>query len=316
MKRRGPPSSRGQERRGSHGRGSQPNSGRRRPATSGSGSGSGVGPSHGRATSAEKERRDSSRPLATKGGKAGGFNPKGRWVIGMHACMEAIRVRPHAIADVFVRVDWSSSESHRELVDRLADVGIGIQTCSMEQLAHLGSGHQGVALRLTEEPNLDWAALAKPGQQLILILDGIEDPHNLGSILRTAWLTGVKGVLIPEDRAVGLTPTVCKIASGGAEHVAVESHTSFGSVFQQLKDIGFWIYGLAESGKSRPYDLKLPEKVAWVIGSEGRGLRISTERLCDELVRLPQVSSGSSYNASIAAAMALAETCRQFGKPE
>lgn len=244
------------------------------------------------------------------------FNTNGRWVIGLHSCLETVKVRPHAIEEVLFRPDWAHSEQHREMAGLLKNMEIEIHTRTMEQLAPLGSGHQGVAIRVNEDPELDWDELAKPGQSLILILDGIEDPHNLGSILRTAWLTGVKGILIPEDRAVGLTPTVCKIASGGAEHVAVEQHVNFGSPLEKLKEIGFWIYGLGESGTSRPYDLKLPEKVAWVIGSEGKGLRVSTERLCDELVRLPQVSSGSSYNASIAAAMALAETCRQLGNPQ
>lgn len=295
MKRRGPPSGKGGERRGPPGRGSQPNKGRRNPSQ----------PS--------KERRDSGRPLS---GKSEAFVMEGRWVIGIHACMEAVKTRPHAIESVFFRPDWAHSESHREMSELLTNMEIEVQTRTMEQLTTLGSGHQGTAIRLSEDPELDWVQLATPGHAIILILDGIEDPHNLGSMLRTAWLTGVSGILIPEDRAVGLTPTVCKIASGGAEHVAVEAHTNFGPALQRLKGIGFWIYGLAEGGTARPYDLKLPEKVAWVIGSEGKGLRVSTERICDELVRLPQVQSGSSYNASIAAAMALAETCRQFGKPE
>lgn len=285
--------------------------GPRGPARGGGGRGAGPraprGSEHG-ASHGQARGRGSGREEA--------FDSNGRWVIGLHSCMEAIRVRPHAIAEVFFRPDWSHSETHREMADLLGAMDIEIRPRAMEQLNLLGSGHQGVALRLTESPQMDWEALAAPGQRLMLILDGIEDPHNLGSILRTAWLTGVNGVLIPEDRAVGLTPTVCKIASGGAEHVPVESHSSFGSSVQRLKDLGFWVYGLAEAGRSRPYDLKLPEKVAWVVGSEGRGLRVSTERLCDELVRLPQVASGSSYNASIAVAMALAETCRQFGKPE
>jgi 23S rRNA (guanosine2251-2'-O)-methyltransferase len=86
-------------------------------------------------------------------------------------------------------------------------------------------------------------------------------------------------------------------------------------VAKQLKDAGFWLYGLAEKGKALPWQLTLPEKVVWVVGNEGAGMRITTERLCDELVRLPQVETGSSYNASIACAMALMETCRQHGKP-
>ena len=241
------------------------------------------------------------------------FSKESRWVIGIHSCMETIKVRPHAIAEVLFRADWEHSESHREMADLLKLMEIDIERRPMDSLNPLGSGHQGAALRVTEDPSLDWKELAQPGKSLVIILDGIEDPHNLGSMLRTAWLAGAKGILIPEDRAVGLTPTVCKIASGGAEHVAVEKHTNFGPAVQQLKDTGFWIYGLAEKGKSVPWQVNLPDKVAWVVGSEGSGMRVPTERLCDELVRLPQVESGSSYNASIALAMALMETCRQFG---
>jgi 23S rRNA (guanosine2251-2'-O)-methyltransferase len=84
---------------------------------------------------------------------------------------------------------------------------------------------------------------------------------------------------------------------------------------QKLKEIGFWTYGLSEKGTRRPWDFKLEGKVAWVVGSEGSGMRVPTERACDELVRVPQVESGSSYNASIALSMALMDTCRQLGKP-
>jgi 23S rRNA (guanosine2251-2'-O)-methyltransferase len=135
-------------------------------------------------------------------------------------------------------------------------------------------------------------------------------------MLRTGWLTGVAGILIPDDRAVGLTPSVCKVASGGAEHVPVESFTNLPSAIQDLKNAGFWVYGLSEKGVRKPWEFKLPKKVAWIVGSEGGGMRITTERACDELVKIPQVESGSSYNAAVAMAMALAETCRQFGKPE
>jgi 23S rRNA (guanosine2251-2'-O)-methyltransferase len=195
------------------------------------------------------------------------------------------------------------------------DAGIRIMSRTQGQLDGLGSGHQGVALMSVENPEINWEGLAEPGKKTLLILDGIEDPHNLGSMLRTAWLTGVSGVLIPEDRAVGLTPTVCKIASGGAEHVPVESFVNLASIMQKLKDVGFWVYGLSEKGERKPWEFSLPDKVAWVVGSEGAGMRITTERACDEVVRIPQVASGSSYNAAVVAAMVLMETCRQSGKP-
>jgi 23S rRNA (guanosine2251-2'-O)-methyltransferase len=225
-------------------------------------------------------------------------------------------VRPRAVREIWLRDDWKSSQQLSEL-EELARAGrVQIREKSSGQLDQVGSGHQGVAVACTESPELDWEKLESDETSLVLLLDGIEDPHNLGSILRTAWLTGVSAIFIPTDRAVGLTPAACKVASGGAEHVAIESEPNLVTVMEKLKEIGFWIYGLAEGGTRKPWEFQLPKKVAWVIGSEGSGIRKPTERACDELARLPQVASGSSYNASIAAAMALSETCRQFGKPE
>lgn len=244
------------------------------------------------------------------------FDPKDRWVIGIHSVEEALRVRPKMAREFWVREDYMSSQALRELAELAQRHRIPLQTRTAGQLDQLGSGHQGVAVAMTQAPELDWDQLKEPGKKVVVALDGLEDPHNLGSIIRTSWLAGVDAILIPEDRAVGITPTVCKVASGGVEHIPVEAHANLPSVLQQLKDIGFWVYGLSEKGKNNPWKFELPEKVVWVVGSEGSGMRIPTERACDELVRLPQVSTGSSYNAAIAAAMALSETCRQFGKPE
>lgn len=246
------------------------------------------------------------------------FRPAGkeRWVVGIHSAAEALRVRPKKIREIWFREDFESAHQLRELAKQAEESGVPVKHRSLGQLDAIGSGHQGVALAVTENPELDWEQLKGPEPRIILILDGIEDPHNLGSMLRTGWLTGVAGILIPEDRAVGLTPSVCKVASGGAEHVPVESFTNIPSAIQDLKNAGFWVYGLSEKGVRKPWEFKLPEKVAWIVGSEGGGMRITTERACDELVKIPQVESGSSYNAAVAMAMALAETCRQFGKPE
>jgi 23S rRNA (guanosine2251-2'-O)-methyltransferase len=239
-----------------------------------------------------------------------------RWVIGIHSVMEALKVRPKAAREIWLRDDFEGSQQLKELSDLAQRHKIPVKPQVARQLDILGSGHQGAAIVMLQNPELDWDKLKEPGQKIVIVLDGIEDPHNLGSILRTSWLTGVTAILIPEDRAVGVTPSVCKVASGGAEHVPVESHTNLPSILKDLKDAGFWVYGLSEKGENTPWKLKLPEKVAWVIGSEGSGIRIPTERACDELVRIPQVASGSSFNAAIATAMALGETCRQFGKPE
>lgn len=238
-----------------------------------------------------------------------------RWVIGLHSCEETLKVRPRAVREVWLRSDWSSSQQLQVIQEKAASARLPVRERSPGQLDQLGSGHQGVALAVTESPQLDWEQLKSAETAIVLILDHIEDPHNLGSILRTAWLVGVSAIFIPTDRAVGLTPTVCKVASGGAEYVPVVTESNLPSLMENLKESGFWIYGLAEAGTRAPWEFQLGKKTAWVIGSEGQGLRKTTERVCDELVRIPQVASGSSYNAAIACAMALGETSRQLGLP-
>ena len=239
---------------------------------------------------------------------------KARWVIGIHSVEEVLKVRPRAIRELWLREKHLDSQQLREIGDQAERLKIPIVTKTAAFLDKLGSGHQGVACAVTETPKIDWDELKECSKAIVILLDGIEDPHNLGSILRTAWLTGVKAILIPADRAVGLTPTVCKIASGGAEHVAVEACSNLASELQTLKDAGFWSYGLSEKGERVPWEFDLDGKVAWVVGNEGSGLRVPTERACDELVRIPQVDSGSSYNASIALSMALMDTVRQLGE--
>lgn len=257
----------------------------------------------------------SRRPSDSSDGRSAGRD-KARWVVGLHSCDEAIKVRPRAIRELWLRDDWQNSQQLREIQERAHAAKIAIREKTLSQLDQVGSGHQGLALACLENPEVDWQNLKTSDSAIVLILDGIEDPHNLGSMLRTGWLAGVDAILIPSDRAVGLTPAACKVASGGAEYLPIEEVSNLASSMADLKEMGFWIYGLAEGGKRKPWEFELPKKVAWVIGSEGSGIRKSTERACDELVRLPQVKTGSSYNAAIACAMALAETARQLGKPE
>src|SRR5262249_34548978 len=143
--------------------------------------------------------------------------------------------------------------------------GISVRSQPQGVLDKLASGHQGAALAATESPTLDLEKLQAMSSAIVLILDGIEDPQNLGSILRTAWLTGVSAIFVPGDRAVGLTPTACKIASGGAEHVPVETVTNIPSEMARLKELGFWLFGLSEKSERKPWDFKLEGKIAWVL---------------------------------------------------
>jgi 23S rRNA (guanosine2251-2'-O)-methyltransferase len=233
-----------------------------------------------------------------------------RIVIGTHAIAETLTVRPKAVAMAWIKQGYESATDLRELFETLKGLKIKVEVKPLGTMDRFG-GHQGAALMLKEVPELDWARLKDKKISKIMLLDGIEDPHNLGAVLRTSWLMGVDAVLIPQDRSVGLSPSVHKVACGGAEHVPVEICANFTNTLEELKKMGYWVFGLSHEGKKTLFDLKLPEKVVWAVGSEEKGLRTTTERLCDELVQIPQVSAAASYNASVAAAMALTETFRQ-----
>jgi 23S rRNA (guanosine2251-2'-O)-methyltransferase len=234
-----------------------------------------------------------------------------RAVIGTHAIKEALGVHAKNAKVLWLRQNWESSQELREIQEIALHKKVKIEDRAESVIDRFGPSHQGAVIFMDAAPSLDMESLNDLDQSIVLILDGIEDPHNLGAILRTSWLVGVQGVLIPEDRAVGLTPTVHKVACGGAEHVPVEATTNFAKYAEQLKEKGYWIYGLSPRGKKSIFDLQLPDKVVWAIGAEDKGMRVNTERLCDELVFLPQSSAAASYNASVAAAMALTETLRQ-----
>lgn len=234
-----------------------------------------------------------------------------RIVVGNHAIYEALNVRPKQVKGLWLKNGWENSADLREMEELARAKKVKIDTRQESVIDKFGSSHQGAALFVDGAPVLSMEKLDDLEKSVILMLDGIEDPHNLGAIVRTSWLTGADGILIPEDRAVGLTPTAHKVACGGAEHVPVEETTNFGKYAEELKKKGYWIFGLSPRGKQSIFELKLPDKVVWAIGAEDKGLRVTTERLCDELVYIPQTSASASYNASVATAMALTETLRQ-----
>ncbi len=236
-----------------------------------------------------------------------------RAIVGTHAIAETMKLHPQGVQLAWLKQNFETIKELRDLELELRNRKVKIELKSDADLERLARTHQGAALFSSFVPKLDWERLYSLPKAKIILLDGIEDPHNLGAILRTAWLMGVEGLLIPQDRSVGLTPSVHKVASGGAEHVPVEIVGSFSNSLESLKKNGFWVYGLSHLGKAKLFDLKLPDKIVWAIGAEDKGLRTTTERLCDELVQIPQMSAAASYNASVAAAIALTETCRQLG---
>lgn len=235
-----------------------------------------------------------------------------RQVAGTHAIMELLSVRPKTIQTVLLQNNWQSSAELRDLAGQLEAKKIKIEMKSEQQLQDICRSHQGAVAFSDEYLDFDYENSVWEDNGLILALDGVEDTQNLGAILRTSWLMGVNGVIIPEDRAVGLTATVHKVACGGVEHVPVHRTNQFATPFESLKQAGFWVFGLSHKAKKTIYDLQMPEKVVWVLGAEDKGMRAPTEKACDELVSIPQMSPNASYNVSVSAALALAETKRQW----
>jgi 23S rRNA (guanosine2251-2'-O)-methyltransferase len=146
---------------------------------------------------------------------------------------------------------------------------------------------------------------------LLLVLDGITDPHNLGACLRVADAMGVHAVIAPKDRAVGVTATVSKVASGAAETVPYIAVTNLARAMRELKERGVWLIGADERAGQGLYTARLEGPVAWVFGAEGEGMRRLTREHCDELARIPMLGSVESLNVSVSAGICLAETRRQ-----
>jgi 23S rRNA (guanosine2251-2'-O)-methyltransferase len=234
-----------------------------------------------------------------------------RTAIGIHSVTEALRANSKSVVRLTLRKDWESSSELRSVHALASRANIKIEIKPVGALDKIYNAHQGVVLELEGQPEFDLEKIAQNKNAVLLGLDGLEDPHNLGAIMRTSWLMGVNGLFIPSDRAVGLTATVHKIACGGAEHVPVVTVNQFAPHIEEIKQAGFWVFGLSGNAKKTIFEFKAPEKVMFFIGSEEKGLRSTTEKICDELISIPQLSKNASYNASVATAIALTETVRQ-----
>lgn len=235
-----------------------------------------------------------------------------RYLSGIHAVQEALR------AGTPLRFVAISRERRDPRAQRLAAqaraAGVEVRRVGEADLARWagGEGHQGVAAEAEAKAVLALEdLLADAPQKLLLALDGIEDPHNLGAIVRSACGAGVDGVLLPSRRAAGLSATVERISAGALEHVRVARIGNMAQSLQQCRDLGWWVVGL-DATASTPiwqYDFRSPTVL--VVGGEARGLHALTRQRCDALVGIPLAAGVSSLNASVAAALALFEAVRQ-----
>jgi 23S rRNA (guanosine2251-2'-O)-methyltransferase len=179
--------------------------------------------------------------------------------------------------------------------------------------------HQGVVATLDDDlprPQLDdiLDALAEP--PLLLVLDGVTDPHNLGACLRSADAFGAQAVIVPKDRAVGLTATVAKAASGAVDAVPLVSVTNLARSLRDMKERGIWIVGAEANGRESLFDADLSGPIAWVLGAEGAGMRRLTREACDRIVSIPMLGAVASLNVSVAAGVCLFATRRQRTRGE
>jgi 23S rRNA (guanosine2251-2'-O)-methyltransferase len=231
---------------------------------------------------------------------------------GIHPVREALRAgRP---LDRVLIVKGAGGPRLKELIELCRERKIPVRFESREQVdrASGGEAHQGViAFGAVER----FATLEETaaGGGLHVVLDGIEDPHNLGAIVRTAHAAGAAAIVIPERRAVGLTDTVAKAAAGALAYLPVVRVTNVSRALEELKEHRYWIYGLDERGEQTYDAVEFTAPTAMVLGSEGHGLHQNVARHCDVLVRIPLAGGVASLNVSVAAGVVLFEWKRRAG---
>ncbi|HEY4968695.1 MAG TPA: 23S rRNA (guanosine(2251)-2'-O)-methyltransferase RlmB [Steroidobacteraceae bacterium] len=253
---------------------------------------------------------------ANAAGAAGVAESKRNFVYGLHAVSAVLERAPERVLELWIAQPRFVARLN-ELKDRAQHAGVRVQSVGGEALAKLVGevAHQGAVaavrpLKAWDEHDL-LEALKTVADPLLLILDGVTDPHNLGACLRTADAAGVQAVLIPKDRAATVDGVVRKVAAGAAEFVPVASVTNLSRTIDRLKERGIWVVGTDGEAEQTLYAADLKRPLALVLGGEGDGMRRLTRERCDFLVRIPMAGRVESLNVSVAAGVALFEALRQ-----
>jgi 23S rRNA (guanosine2251-2'-O)-methyltransferase len=237
-------------------------------------------------------------------------------ICGINPVKEALR-GTRKIFELFI-ADGTADQRVGKLSEFASEKNIPTRRRSKLDITRLAGTdhHQGVALRIesfsyAELDDILSAWKEKGGDAIIVILDGIQDPHNLGALIRSAASAGAECVVIPRDRAAGVTATAEKVAAGAAETIPIAQVTNIAVTLEQLKDAGFWIYGADEKSNTSLYQQKLTGNVALVIGGEGEGIRPLVRKKCDVVFSIPLAGGVGSLNASVAGGIAMFEAVRQ-----
>jgi len=238
-----------------------------------------------------------------------------RVLFGFHAILARIRAEPKSVVEIFL-----DETRHDGRIKDLAAVaeraGVKVMKVPTKRLDGFygGGRHQGVVARVELKSlshSLDEILEQVKGPPLLLLLDRVTDPHNLGACLRVANAAGVNAVVAPKDRAAGISAAVSKVASGAAEATPYIMVTNLARTIDELKERNIWVVGTDERAEQSLYQANIPESVAWVLGAEGEGMRRLTREKCDLLVRIPMAGEVGSLNVSVAAGVCLFESVRR-----
>ncbi len=240
-------------------------------------------------------------------------------LFGFHAVGVRIKTAPASVIEVYF--DASRRDARmRQFIDRAKEAGVRLIEADGLRLAKLAGshGHQGVAARVEPvaqakslDDLLDQLEQGDGPPPLLLVLDGVTDPHNLGACLRVADGAGAHAVIAPKDHAAGLNATVAKVASGAAETMPYFMVTNLARTLNELKERNVWVIGTSDDAPKTLYQVDLKGPVALVLGAEGQGMRQLTRKTCDELVSIPMQGAVESLNVSVASGVCLYEALRQ-----
>jgi 23S rRNA (guanosine2251-2'-O)-methyltransferase len=241
---------------------------------------------------------------------------KEEWIAGKHPVLEALKTQ-YPVNKIWLAKE-SKPNAFNDIMERSKEQGIVVQWVPRKKLDQVAKGisHQGVLAFVAAYPYAELDHLLQRAEEkgeppFLLILDGLEDPHNLGSILRTADAAGVHGVILPKRRSVGLTATVAKTSAGAIHYVPVARVTNLANTIEKLKKENIWVYGSGADAKLDYRQIDYRGPVALVIGHEGKGISRLVWEKCDEHIRLPLAGQVSSLNASVAAGVLMYEVYRQ-----
>lgn len=240
------------------------------------------------------------------------------FIHGFHAIIAKLRQQPDAIVEIYIDAERHDARM-RDLMRHAELQAVRIVAVDAKRLEGMAGGrasHQGVVAKVntqTRHVGLDDVLDTLEEPALLLVLDGIQDPHNLGACLRVADAVGAHAVIAPKDRAAGLTQTAIKVASGAAESVPYITVTNLARTLRELKEREIWVIGTDADAPDDLYGAQWPQATAWVLGAEGDGMRRLTRETCDQLVTIPMLGSVQSLNVSVASGVCLYEARRRRG---